>query len=156
MCYWSCYTELCYLLRLLIDYDICSGRLSLDLCLYCDYDMMLLTVIWDSAWCRDGVSILMPVVIRVGPVRSGTAVISGMIWLYPVMLYDFSYWALAHSLLFKLQIRAKVWWANLEHGERGRVHVGQMHRDWVMLMIWLLMYFVIRWQYCTDIISILS
>ena len=36
--------------------------------LYCDNVMMMLTVIGCSAWCRDGVSILMPVVIRDVPV----------------------------------------------------------------------------------------
>ena len=77
----------------LIMISVLGGRASLSvIVLICD--ISLLNMIGCSAWCRDGVSILMRVVIRVGPVgfvppgwsfRFRTVYISDMIWMYSVI-----------------------------------------------------------------------
>ena len=66
-------------------------------------------------------SILMPVVLGVFPYRS-ESFISEMICLYIVM-FVFSYWALAHGCCFDSQIKVKARLTNSELGDRGGLYM---------------------------------
>ena len=103
-----CYYELFrYLSYCLIMISVWEAWPRLLLLLYCCHDvidcdwliMMVPSDFFRSAWCRDGVSILMRVIFRVGPV--GIVPFGLVSLMYSVIWCDFSYWALAHSIMFK-------------------------------------------------------
>ena len=104
ICYYELFRYLDYCLIMISVWEAWPRLVILWYCRYIviDYDWLIGIVpsdLFRSALCRDGVSILMRVIFRVGPV--GIVQFGLVPLMYSVIWCDFSYWAIAHSFMFK-------------------------------------------------------